>query len=244
MIHFMNKNKIFGSNRDKTIVETIERLKCLDGDQIELLFFRNTCNLESAKRQSQNRLKIIVEKKKLLHRWRMNLDEPYKYFIADFAQKEHITLLNWMLINVIVNMKYDKIYHLQYQKDYGILIPDLFLVTKNYVTNEYKATFFEMDNSITNKFDKVQKYNRLFESKPNDEYVNLTAPNFPKIIIATTDSNRLKEINRLIETENKNNLRFETHLIWDLKERCKGEKIESFRNKFIYDSNPIQISLC
>jgi hypothetical protein len=242
----MNNNRIYGFNRDKLIVEIVEKCKCLDAEQIELLFFRNTCNPTSAKIQCQNRLRKLTDKK-LLNRWRMDLDEPYKYYINEFAQKEHTVLLNWMLIKYIIDHPYDKIYHVEYQRDYKILVPDLFLITFNQFNKEqqYKAIMFEMDKTISNKFDKIEKYNKLFESKPNDEYVRLTAPRFPKIIIATTEKSRLKEIDRLIQNEklNKNNLRFETELIWDVKERCKDEKIEGFRNKFIYDYTPIRICL-
>lgn len=244
----MNNNRIFGYNRDKLIIEIIEKFKCLDAEQIQILFFNNTCNLTSAKIQTQHRLKILSEKKKSIKRWRMDLDEPYKYFIDDFAQKEHICLLNWILINYLINNKFEKIYHIEYQRNYKIKIPDLFLVTYNQFNKEkpYKAIFFEMDKTITNKFDTIEKYNNLFESKPVDEYVQLTTPHFPKIIIATTEKNRLFEIIKLSQDKNinRNKLYFDVNLIWKIKERCKNEKIENFSSKFINIHNQLQISLC
>ena len=93
-----------------------------------------------------------------------------------------------------------------------------------------------MDKTVSNKFDVVEKYNLLYESKPFDEFVKLTAPKFPDIIIATTEKNRLAEINKLTNNEkvNKNGLKFHTHLIWDIKESVKNAKIENFISKFIY----------
>lgn len=240
----MNNNRIYGYNRDKLIVETIEKCKCLDAEQIELLFFKNTCNPTSAKIQCQNRLRKLTEKK-LVKRWRMDLDESYKYFINDFSQKEHIVLLNWMFIHYLIKHPFEKIYHMEYQRDYKIKIPDLFLVTYNPFNKErsYEAIFFEMDKTVSNKFDAVDKYNKLFESKPHDEYVHLTRPKFPRIIISTTEKNRLIEINKLIDDKNNKLTRIKANLIWDIKEVCKSEKIENFRDKFINDTNPIRICL-
>lgn len=238
----MNNNRIFGYNRDKLIIETVERFKCLNSEQIEILIFRESCNIDSAKRQSQNRLSKLVEKK-IIKRYRMDLDESYKYFVNDFQQKEHIVLLNWMIIHYLVKHPYEKIYYMEYQKDYKIKIPDLFLVTYNEFTKQYKSMFFEMDKTISNKFDAVEKYNKLRQNPPNDEFTRLTK--FPEIYIATTDMNRLNEIMRLINNKNINkyNLKFNIDLIWNIKEELKYEMVKNFRNKFIHGIGECSISL-
>lgn len=234
------KNRIYGCCRDQLIYETIDKLKCLDSDQLKLLFFSDV-----SKRQCQYVLNRLSEKKKLIKRSRANLDENYKYFIKDFAQKEHIVLLNWMFLYYLSTHPYEKVYYMEYQRNYGIKVPDLFLVTFNPYQNLFAARWFEMDRTITNEFDAVKKYNKLFESRPRDEFVELTAPRFGDIIIATTDKRRLKEIEKLINDKkvNTNNLKFKVNLIWDVMEECKNANFKDFRSKFIPDSHKHQLRL-
>jgi hypothetical protein len=232
-------NRTFGSYRDKLIVETVEKFRCLDIEQLQVMFFNATCNKESAKRQCENRCKKLSEKKKLIKKWRMDLDQPYKYFAEDFAQKEHICLLNWLVIRYILKNPYEKIYSMDYQRNFKILIPDLYMVTYNPFNKgkEYQPIMFEMDNTITNKFDKVKKYNLLAE--------RTSVKNFPKIIIGTTSESRLLEINKIIRKENRNNLTFQTYLISIVKEECRNAKIKDFGDKFVCsDNNESQLRLC
>lgn len=224
--------KAYGYSRDKLIYEAILKHKILSQEQIELLFFQVDANgkklkKESAKRQSQLRLKILVNKN-LIHRWRTEINETYNYYVTDISQKEHIVLINWMLIWYLYTHKYEKIYYIDYQTNLKYIIPDLFLITYNQCNKQqpYKGIFFEMDKTTSNPMDKIYKYNSYYK-KGNYNlqwWAKLISPKFPEIYIATTSKYRLKEIKNKIELDNINKLKFKSYLIDQLKGEIKNAK--------------------
>lgn len=186
---------------------------------------------EVALRESQNKLKKLTDKNKIF-RTRNNIDESYIYFLEKQERYAHTILLNWMILWWQQNNKnFINIHYYEYEKKYNnILQSDYFLVGYNKFAQQYRGVFFEMDNTIKHDFDKIIKYNNLFEARIRDKWSNLTQSHFPSIIIATTDNGRLREINKRINKDNRNKLNFQAYLIWDL----KGEFINAKKNNMQY----------
>ena len=60
------------------------------------------------------------------------------------------------------------------------------------------------------------KYNKLFEKLPNQWWVKQTK-RFPKTLLITDNERKLKKINELVRTENKNGLEFESYLVGNIR---------------------------
>jgi hypothetical protein len=201
-----------GYYRDKRIIETIQAHRCLNTEQVQALIFRG---MPAGLRKCQQRLKKITDRGQL-KRWRYSLEEPYAYY-SDLAQKveqmEHLILLNWVYVWMQLRLKSWETLQFEYERDYAILRRDAFATIKNNATGDCKFYFIELDRT-TNTFDKVKKYNDLYESDNymNDWWVSHTK-RFPRIIIATTNAKRLKRFNETVEKGNRNGLEFSTCLV-------------------------------
>lgn len=197
-----------GYYRDRSIINAIKHHKVLDTEQIRLLLFSKQ---KSGLRIAQRRLKKLVDTKKI-NRARDSIDCQYEYFIGKRpSQNEHILMVNWVYIWILYNLRsWEKLERFDFEQDYGILRSDAFVFIKNKFTDKNKFLFIEVDMS-DNPFDKVEKYNRLYEEERYSGWwwVKLT-DRFPKILIFT---NRKLEI-----VGNKNNLEFEIHDLESIKE--------------------------
>lgn len=213
----VNKSKTFGIYRDRLITETVYKMRCLNTLQIELMFFSNLKPM-SAKRQCQNSCRRLVEREKL-NKIRLIKDECNIYYAKSYDHIEHIVMANWMLLWYKLS---NKIIHFEYEKNnFQVVKPDIYAVTYNpwIKENPYDSVCFEMDKTVTNEFDKVLKYNKLYENKVYDEWA-IKCAKFPKIIITTTSKNRFNHIKDKIIKQNKYGHRYNVLLLDDLKEEC------------------------
>jgi len=81
-------------------------------------------------------------------------------------------------------------------------------------TKEGRFYFVEVDRSASgNKFDKVTKYNQLYEEELYLGSWWLEHTNkFPTVLIITDSESRLQSIRKCIRKENRNGLKFEVKL--------------------------------
>jgi len=216
-------NRQKGFLRNNEIIKAVNDRGVLDTDQITSLFFSQ---LPSGRRIAQRRLKSLFDNRKL-KRARESVELPYYYFTGEKpGQPEHKLSLNWIYLWYTLRLKsWEELYCFQYEQDYGILRSDALAGIKNTVTGKISFSFVEMDIAKSgNSFDKVAKYNLLYES---DRYLSAWwvkyASGFPSVLVVTTNSKRLKAIQRKIDRDNKNGLEFKVYLLDQIKGECLSE---------------------
>jgi hypothetical protein len=180
----------------------------LNTDQIQLLCFSNT---KSTGRITRRALQRLREDKKLIHSHRTDFNEPAYHFIdrkyKNHPQIEHIILTNWIYIWFKINANKSEIpFYFQHEYAYPTLRADGFLGIDNYTLKKKIFYFIECDVSH-NTFDKIAKYNKLFENTNEwkDSWWIKYADGFPAIFIATYRKNYVQN---KISIENKNGLVF------------------------------------
>ena len=131
---------------------------------------------------------------------------------------KHLLAVNWVRIWAKHCIPaWESLHSWNYELDYKILRCDGFMAFKNNMTGSFRFMFLELDRG-TNEFDKVIKYNKLYESDKyiNDWWVKLT-DHFPPILIVTVDDNRKKAIQGIVEGQNINGLEFRVKLLDEIK---------------------------
>ena len=208
-----------GYCRDNSVIERVVSHRCLNAEQVQVLLFPLTA---SGKRKCQQRLKRLTDQLRL-RRFRYSLEEPYAYFRKEIKQIEHTVLLNWAVIWIERQLKsWEEIHSVDYNYDMKILIADCFIAIKNTITGQFRFLFIEMDiHNAGNEFDKVRKYTRLYDNLPDQWWVKSTK-RFPAVLLVTNDGHKLKEINKLVKSENKNGLEFKSYLAGDLRKEVLG----------------------
>ena len=208
-----------GYCRDNEIAWRVGSHKCLNAEQVQVLLFPLTA---SGKRKCQQRLKRLTDQLRL-RRFRYSPEEPYAYFQKEIKQIEHTVLLNWAVIWIERQLKsWEEIYSVDFNYDMKILITDCFIAIKNTITGQFRFLFIEMDiHHPGNEFDKVRKYNRLYENIPDQWWVKFTK-RFPAVLLVTNNERKLKKINELVKLENKNGLEFKSYLVGDLRREVLG----------------------
>ena len=207
--------RLKGSERVRDIMRGIESYRALNTKQIEVLFFNNE-ELFYSKRKSQE---IML---KLFKAGRLNrkmIDDYYCYFLDNQpGMLKHLIDTNWvrMWFELLLH-KWEKIHSWSYEQDYKILRCDGFVAIKNTIKGTYRFAFIEMDRG-TNNFDKVEKYNKLYESdKLNHSWFFELTERFPMIQVVTLDQHRKKLIQSKIEGLNSNGLEFKVILLHKVK---------------------------
>jgi len=208
-----------GYYRDNEIAWRVGSHRCLNAEQVQVLLFPLTA---SGKRKCQQRLKRLTDQLRL-RRFRYSLEEPYAYFRKEIKQIEHTVLLNWAVIWIERQLKsWEEIYSVEFNYDMKILITDCFIAVKNTITGSFRFMFIEMDiHHPENEFDKVRKYNKLYDNLPDQWWIKHTK-RFPAVLLVTNDERKFKEINKLIKLENKNGLEFKSYLVGDLRREVLG----------------------
>lgn len=205
-----------GYFRDRRIVELVEKCGALSTGQVAVMLFGH---MRAGYRKAQERLQMLVKRKQLM-RIRPAINVPYVYFVGrQMDQIDHRVALNWALIWLMKTMaNWERTVDWEYEPDYGYIRPDLLWVAENMVTGRYRAVYVELDRSIRNRWDKVAKYNDLFEreSYAGSWWVD-KAERFPRILVATTTEARVRQIQRTIERDNRHDLRFDVRLLCELK---------------------------
>lgn len=215
-----------GCLRDRKILESIGERKALNIEQIKILFFNQKYGL----RKAQERLLLLYKRGKVR---RKKVNQSYVYFLEkEPGMLEHLININWIRIWLELGCaSWEKVHAFSYESNYKILRSDGFMAIRNYVTGNFRLYILEMDMA-TNAFDKIKKYNELYE---NDLYQNSwwikVANKFPKIIIVTISPSREQEILKKIIDENTSNLHFEVFQL----EKIKRE-VNNLYEKTAYNS--------
>lgn len=216
----MSPNQLKGFHRDKEILGLIERLQALDTEQVRVLVFGG---MAQGRRKAQERLKVLFDRGKL-NRWRPGPECQYIYFTGKkHGRLEHLIALNWVYCWMVKSVKsWEEVTRWDYEQDYGSLQADAFCVVRNTVTGKIRFWFVELDRAESgNLFDKVKKYNDLYES---ERYAGWwwaeLAERFPAILTVTTAAAREKTIRGLVEKENRAGLEFQICLLENLKGEC------------------------
>lgn len=204
-----------GSLRDRQILETVERCQVLNTEQITALIFKG---ISHGHKKAQARL-LKLYKGKRIKRLRYTLTEPYCYYLGrKHGRLEHLLELNWVYVWLVNGLRsWERLEHFYYEYPLKILQPDALAGIKNTVTGKTKFTFVELDRS-DNDFDKVEKYNRWYESDgyTSQWWADLT-DRFPDILVVTTTARRRARIQERIERENTNGLEFKALLLDEIK---------------------------
>ncbi|GAB6180975.1 hypothetical protein JCM14036_22940 [Desulfotomaculum defluvii] len=195
------------------MVRAVEEYRALDTEQIRVLFFNS---MTYGRRKAQERLLKLYQRKRLQ---REKVDGIYTYYPdRPPGLIKHLLALNWVRIWLAMTCKsWERLESFTYEQDYGILRTDGFVAIKNTVTCKHRFMFIELDRSC-NTFDKVEKYNQLFESGYYGRWwwVKLTDC-FPAILVVTTSPTRAVHINQLIKERNNADLNFKVFLLDGIK---------------------------
>lgn len=212
-------NHALGSRRDKIIIDLIQSRKALDTEQVRMIAFKD---MRSGRRKAQERLQKLYTRQRV-KRLRLEPNSPYIYYDGKkHGRVEHLISLNWIRIWIEQNIKgWETLQRWDYEFDHGILQADGFAVIKNTVTDKLRFMFVEMDRS-ENTFNKVVKYNDLYESE-NYSWWGQYADRFPPILVVTESTLRLRNIMECIGRDNRNGLQFEVYLLDFLKEAILNE---------------------
>ena len=213
-----------GSRRDREIVCAVGNYRVLDTDQVVALFFDS---MKYGRRKAQERLT------KLYRAGRVdrcaNGDGPFCYYHTRPGQLSHALGVNWVRIWITKACRsWEKLHSWCYELDYGTVRSDGFAAVKNAVTKDFRFIFVEFDRG-TNDFDKVKKYNKLYESGKymGDWWVKLSK-RFPPVLVVTTSRGRAEKIRQLAEGENPAGLEFVVYQLDDMKEevlKCECKRL-------------------
>jgi hypothetical protein len=199
-----------GYYRDKRILEWVEKLKAMDTEQVHSALFRN-CR---GRRKAQERLSKLVKERQLS---RIKLHQYIYYSGRKPAQVDHLIATNWVYLWLY--RQYGRnLWHWSYEVAYDFLRCDAFAGIKK--LDENRFIFVELDRS-ENKFDKVQKYNRLYaERTKHSLWWAKETRRFPIIMVVTESESRLRMIKGMVEKHNVNGLEFDVRLLEEVKRGC------------------------
>lgn len=194
----------------------LEKAEVLNTDQIKLLFFRDV-----SLRMAQKRLLKLLEVKRI-KRDRLSISEPYFYYLSKKpGQVEHRLAVNWVYVWFHRKLGgWEKFHSFEWEVKYSILRADGFCALRNLALNSFTFSFVEFDvYDSGNAFDKVPKYNILYESREWERsWWSSLASGFPSIIVVTTGSPR--RILDKVDKENRNGLEFMVYTYEQIKEEC------------------------
>lgn len=196
----LSPNQI-GFMRDRAIIQSFVEFGALDTNQIRVLH----CPSKAGLRKAQDRLQKLYATK-ALNRVPRAINQPYVYFIPPKKPQnlDHLIAVNWVYIYLQKVYKAIESWVKEYKgwNSFGVQ-PDALAK----VHGLYYA--IEVDRAESrNRFDKIEKYNSLYEDH-GDEVMQLlnNPPKFPRIIIVTTDIKRKAKIEELIKVNNQHGLK-------------------------------------
>jgi hypothetical protein len=171
--------------------------------------------MEYGQRKTQDVMLRLYRKGKVN---RSRGEDCFYYYLNDKppGMVKHLLATNW--VRLWTQKQYagwEKFHSWNYEQDYKILRCDGFAAVKNNMTGKFRFMFVEMDR-VTNNFDKVEKYNRLFEQQEKtltDRWWFPLTDVLPSIQIVTLSTERKDFIQGQIEALNKNNLVFNVKLL-------------------------------
>lgn len=194
------------------MLSLLEKAEVLDTYQIWLLFFVSL-------RMAQKRLTRLYERKKIK---RAENYSPYCYYLDKRpGQIEHRIGVNWIYVwGRLMLRSWEKFHGFEWEVTFSKLRSDGLVIVKNIAHNALEFSFVEFDIvGSGNSFDKVVKYNWLYES---GEWLRTwwgpLATGFPRIVVVTTGTT--KRIQDLIDRDNRNGLEFVVRTYESIKEEC------------------------
>jgi hypothetical protein len=206
------------------LLRGIERYRALDTDQIRCIYFP----FPAGQRKAQQRLLALTEAHKLTRR-RAKKSGAYIYSLEEpTSLTEHLVALNWVRIWIETGLHDWEVVHAwNYEQDYKVLRTDAFCAVKNAITGSYRFNFVELDRA-TNKFEKVQRYCKLYnEDGYSSWWWAKLAKFFPPVMLVTTEPGRLPGIKKAIEESNSAGLEFQPYLLGDLREEVMSKCLHS-----------------
>lgn len=214
----MPTNHQLGYRRDRDVIDAIAEMKVLDTDQLRLLFYPSA-------RVAQRRLKILTDKQKIF-RGRDSIDMPYYYYVEKRIQAQHAIGTNWARIYMqhIKKGAYS-LDRCEYEVEYDFIRPDAVITFNSTgIKQNYLTYFIEFDQSTRNHstFDKIKKYNQLYDTPKLWQSEWWAKDYFPDILIITETEERVRVIEKQIARDNKNKLVFNVKLLDKIREdlRC------------------------
>lgn len=205
--------RLKGSRRDNEILRTIEEWGVLNTDQVQALFFKD---IRYGQRKAQERLLALHRSGKL---YRQMAEGTYCYSLDPKGLLKHRVAVNWIrlwLPDQCAN--WEKLHSWNYEQDHKVLRCDGFAAYKNTVAGTFRFAFVEMDRG-TNTFDKIKKYNTLYESEKyyaGSWWITLTK-RFPPVLIVLLNPSRKRVVQSELEAENKNGLEFQVKMLDDVR---------------------------
>ena len=198
--------------RDSEVLLSINEMGALDLYQIKHLHFPSI-------RTARRRMEVLAEKKKV-NRIRPSIDQPYYYFVGKKpSQLEHRVGTNYARMYMRDKLKAFEFHSWEYEPGQymPVLRPDGFLAMKNQVTKKLNCYFIEFDRAY-NPFDKVEKYNELYETaRYKGTWWVDAVDRFPAIIVVSENIDRAQKAMKA----NKNGLEFRFLSYTDIR-RCFG----------------------
>lgn len=206
-----------GYHRDKQIIALVEKLKCVNTEQIHLMFFSGV-----SMRVTQRRLAKLVAQKRL-RRVRISIDQPYCYYTGKKpGQIDHALGVSWAYVWLATcQPNWLRLHSFQTEYTCANLRADGFVVFKNVATNELLPVFVEYhDCDSGNVFDKPQKYNTLYSTEAYlGEWWASKVKRFPRILVVTTD--KKDQLKKEVAKNNKAGLEFVVKTLEEIVEECK-----------------------
>lgn len=200
-----------GYDRDNSIVATVEELGALTTQQIYLLHFND---IKTGLRKAQERLGKLTNAGRLK---RVRVEGQYVYFVHKPGLIEHTIDLNWVYIWLKSRLSAYQTMEWEREPDYEILRADALVSTFNKITTRYSFMFVELDRGF-NRFDKIAKYNALYNSgKYAGKWWVKHTDSFPAILCVARTTERAELIHRTIVADNTHNLRFDVRVLSDIR---------------------------
>lgn len=211
-----------GACRDRRIVAAVGEWGSLSSEQVAALLFAPT---HSGLVKAQQRLKRLHDAGRL-SRCRPDAGMGYVYHVGKKSgQMEHRVCLNWARLWLTRRLvSWERLEKWEYEPDYGPVRPDGFAAARNTVTKGYRFMFVEMDRDAgDNAFDKVGKYTRLYATGGcrGEWWANLT-DRWPATLVVTDSARRRAEIQKAVERDNVEGLRWDVRTLEDVKGEAMG----------------------
>lgn len=184
------------------------------------LFFHGMVH---GRRKAQERLLKLYQAGRV-KRCRVSPTEPFCYYAGRrHGRLEHLLALNWVYVWFTAGLKpWERVHCFNYETNFKTLQADAFCSVKNTVTGRFKFFFVELDRSA-NDFDKIRKYNALYNAGGYaGEWWAELADRFPAILVVTITASRAAHIRERVDKENVHGLEFRVMLLDEIRGGIDG----------------------
>lgn len=222
----------FCRERDRLVLDLIERHRFLSLEQISKLVFEKTIKeQETAKKKARSRMTQLYKDKKVKRKRLDDNNTQYVYFNQYSNRYAHYLGVNEIYIQLLKQKKSRyKIRKWITEIEVGNMRPDVLGLLEGTICSSYIKFFIEYDSpGNRNEFDKIEKYNAEFEKVVNGlaEYWWISYNNekrFPVIVVVTE---RKKTVLKKVKSENKHGLKFIVLTLAEVKEGRLWEHLQN-----------------